>query len=185
MIRNLAILFIAGLLLVSASHAQECLIGSADICEGNQGQASGGGGGGLPSDETSCNAMAGWLNPTEATTTDNYFSMLDHGFSTVIANEDSLILPVAFTFSNFSVTVLVAPGGAANDDVWQITLLDDGVATAVTCDITGTETSCAGTDLTHSAAALSRMVMLIDSSTGVSAPTGTTQMHWTLCMDET
>jgi hypothetical protein len=183
MIKGLLPLLVAGLLLVSSSHAQECLIGSDDVCEGQQGQASGGGG--VPSDETVCNAMAGWLNPTESTGTDNIFSMLDHGNSTVIANEDSFILPVAMTFTEFTVTVLVAPGGAANDDVWQMTLVDDGASTAVTCDITGTETSCSATDLTHSAAALSRMVVFIDSSTGVSAPTGTTKMWWTLCMDPT
>jgi hypothetical protein len=170
----------AGLLFAAVALPQECLIGSGS-CEGLPGTAPGGGGG----DGTECNVMADFLAPTSWRATDDYVNMLDHTKGASEATEDDFIIPVAMTFSSFSVYLETAPGGAADDDAWAITLRDDLASTDITCSITGTETSCEATDITHDAAQFSRMTILIDSDTGVSEPTNSLKMWITMCMDPT
>lgn len=59
------------------------------------------------------------------------------------------VLPINGTFSNMTVTVDTAPGGAAS---WTITLFDNNVATGHACTITSAITSCTASG-THSATA--------------------------------
>ena len=119
-----------------------------------------------------CQAVVSFeFNPTEAGATDDYVNLVDGGSSATIADEDAYVTPsLVLHASHLFASVDVAPTA---DDTWQFTLVDDGVSTILTCDITGaTDTTCENTDY-GSVARIeknSKLTVLVDSSTGLADP---------------
>ncbi len=121
------------------------------------------------------------VNPTEASATDDFMSMFDHGGSTTEGNEDEFIANDALlTFHSLRCDVATAPG--AGNDPWAVTIRDDGGDTTVTCTIDETATSCA--DSTNSAvvAAGSLVNFDISSAGGDADPTANALITCSVCM---
>ena len=128
-----------------------------------------------------CAPIAVNINPTETQATDDYINLTDETFSTTAAAEDEFTVPVNLNAHSLRVDVDVAPSGT---DKWDITVIDDGAATAVTCSITGTATTC---ESAFSAVATiakgSDLTVLVDSGNGASDPALAAEMRIAFCLD--
>ncbi len=92
------------------------------------------------------------VNPTEASATDDFLSMFDHGGSTTEGNEDLFLANDALlTFHSMRCDIDVAPG--VGNDTIRVLMRDDGGDTAVVCDIDETATSCTSGALSAAVAA--------------------------------
>lgn len=90
---------------------------------------------------TQCTSVvAGEYNPTEASATDDYLNLVDQTFSTVVADEDSFMVPTNTAARLLRAEVDVAPG--VGNDPWVVTLMDDTNTTSLTCTIDESQTFC-------------------------------------------
>jgi hypothetical protein len=154
----------------------ECLVGSGS-CEYLVASAGGGGGAG-----GACAIKADRLiTPTTAGANDNYIDLVLHTTATTESGQLSLLTPKELTVSNLMVRILTAPG---TGDKWRIILRDDGVSTGVTCDISGTELTCADTENTAVIAAGSALTFLVESDAGSTDPTASGHMTLAFCTDD-
>jgi hypothetical protein len=126
-----------------------------------------------------CTVQAFQVNPSE--TTPFYIALADNTQGSTEANDNNWRPPQDMMAHSLSVVVDVAPGGAANDDSWVITLRDDTADTSLTCTITGLATSC--TDVTHTPtiALGSEVAMKTDPSVGVSNPDAAAKIWISFC----
>jgi hypothetical protein len=152
----------------------ECLIGTG-TCEVFPGQANPSGGG-------NCRIMGWGSIPVTVQGSQDYWNLVDHSKGTTAAAEDDFIVPIDMKIYNLLVSVVQAPGGAADDDVWSIAVLDDNVATVMACDITGTETSCTYTATEPVVVAGSSLTVFVTSDNGVSDPDSASKMSAYFCM---
>ena len=183
-------LFVAAVALPQESLTSgECLIGAAASCELltsgeslTSGEylvsvAAGGGGGG-----GACSVVSDRLltaNVSQAT--DDYINLATHAQATSETALLGFLTPTALTASNLHVRVLTAPSAG---DTWQITLRDDGVNTALTCDITGTAVDCSDSANSVSIDVGSALTILVDSSTGTANPDAPGHMTFSFCVDD-
>jgi len=141
----------------------------------------------IGADELSSSEVCGTLlyssvNPTEAGATDDFMSFWDHSGSTTEANEDEFLVNSALlTFHSLRCDIDVAPGAGADD--WRIVVKDDGVDTAVTCDISETAVFCIDATNSAAAAAASAVNFDINSDVGAGAdPAAAALITCTVCM---
>ena len=134
-------------------------------------------------DEDKGCGLIGWsVNPTEAGATDDFVNLTDGTFSTTAAAEDELIVPFKVKLHNLIVDVNTAP---TVNDTWQMTVMADGVATGLTCDISGaTAVSCSTGFLYGVADAGADLTLLIDSDTGTGDPATTMSVNAILWEEE-
>jgi hypothetical protein len=124
--------------------------------------------------------VSGFLNPTEAGATDDFLNLVDNTRGAADADEDEFVVPVAMVAHSLKVSDVTDPGGAG--DTWDITVMDDGVATALTCTVANTETACSDVANTPTIAADSDMTVLVDSGNGASDPDASANMRISFCL---
>ncbi len=90
-----------------------------------------------------------------------------------LATDVQISLPRASTTTNLSVILDTAPGGSNS---FTFTILKNGTATSLTCQITGSATTCSDTSHTVSFAAGDTLVLQATSTTTANA----TQCGWSL-----
>ncbi len=135
----------------------------------------------LADSDIQCQVVAQAFDPTEAGGTDDYLNLADGTFGTSTTADDEFTVPVNVKVWGLRVDVNTAP--TAND-TWQITVVDDGVATLVTCDITGaSDTSCQNVNNVATIVAGSDLMVLVDSSTGSGDPATTSELRVAFCID--
>jgi hypothetical protein len=131
-------------------------------------------------DDSICSTVvAVFIDPTEAGATDDYINLIDSTFNTSDAAEDEFTVSVAMYANHLRVSDVTDPGAAG--DIWQITVMDDGAKTALTCDIGNGETSCTDTGEV-SVGAGSDMTVMVDSGTGSTDPAASGNMRVTFCL---
>ena len=129
-----------------------------------------------------CQVISNAIDPTEAGATDDYINLADGSFSATVADEDEFIVPTNVKVWGLAVTVDVAPTA---DDTWAITIVDDGVATGVTCSITGaSDVSCNDFSNVASVASGSDLTVLVDSSTGLADPAAAAEIRFGFCISQ-
>lgn len=130
-------------------------------------------------DSVCVSVVAVFINPTEAGATDDYINLVDSSIGTTDAAEDEFVVPAAMRANNLSVTDVTDPGAAG--DIWEVTLMDDGAATALTCNVGNGETSCTDTTNNPSIAAGSDLTIRVDSSTATD-PDASANMRVAFCL---
>lgn len=132
-----------------------------------------------PAAAAECHIQSMALNPTELSI--RYESLVDHGDGGTESGENRLVVPTDMVASNLFAVIDVAPGGAANDDAWGITLRDDTADTSLTCDIVGLATTCSDTTNEPIVLSGSRVTMKVDPNAGTSQPDTSTIIHIYFC----
>lgn len=110
-----------------------------------------------------------------STSATNYNALLATGSASWNATEIArhMVVPHALTLDMLRVIVTTAPGGAAS---WTVTIMKNGVATALTCTISGSSTS--AQDLTHSVSFAAGDLISIQW-TPASTPAASGTVYWT------
>jgi hypothetical protein len=126
------------------------------------------------------------VDPTEAGATDDFMSLSDHGGGTTEANEDDfMVAAAAGTMNNLICEVNAAPTGT---DTWQMTVrhgVPGGlVDSLLTCDITGTATTCTDVGNAPVYAAGDHLTIKVDSSTGATDPAAAILMECSFCLGQ-
>ena len=124
----------------------------------------------------SCVPLGGFLNPDESAAT--YLNLVDSTQGSTDAAEDMFLVPIDATVSSLRVEVDVAPGGI---EVWEITVMDDGVATNVVCEIEGAAVTCNSAEFSADVVAASDMTVRVQE-TGDGAPANAAEMKIALCL---
>lgn len=109
--------------------------------------------------------LAGWSSTSPSTSASNYITPVCAGGASWSGTENARrqVRPHAETINELRVTVATAPGVGKS---YAVTLMVNGVASALTCTISGTATS--AQDLTHSVS-----ISALDSISMRFVPTGT------------
>ena len=132
---------------------------------------------------TNCTSVvAGELDPTEVAGT-NYLNLVDNTVDPDETAADMFMVPVAMTAGNLMVKVDTAPG--ENKGYWTITFRDDAASTAMTCQISGTDTGCEDAANSASLAAGSKLdIQVISTQAGdpLADPTAATEMTVSFCL---
>jgi len=134
-------------------------------------------------DKLDCQVVAEAVNPTEAGGTNDYVNLTDGTISATATAEDEFTVPTEVIVHSLSVEVDVAPTA---DDTWVFTVVDDSVATPVTCSITGaSDTSCiSGSFVSATVLGGSDLMVLIDSSTGTADPAAAAEARISFCISK-
>ncbi len=120
-----------------------------------------------------------FINPTEAGATDDYINLVDSSFGTTDAAEDEYVVLSDMVAHTLRVSDVTDPGTAG--DIWEVTLMDDGVATALTCNVANAGTSCSDTSNTPPIAASSDLTIRVDSNSGTD-PDASGNMRVSFCL---
>jgi len=131
-------------------------------------------------DSTCIHIVSVFINPTEAGATDDYINLVDSSIGTTDAAEDEFVVPFGAVAHRLTVSDVTDPGAAG--DIWQITVMDDGAATALTCDVDNGETACNDISSEVSIGLFSDMTVLVDSSTGSTDPDASGNMRVAFCL---
>ncbi len=111
----------------------------------------------------------------------NYGDLVLHFAATTdTATIASFMVPVDMVGHSLKVTMLAPPG---TGDIWRMTIRDDGVATALTCDIADLETSCVNQSDEPVFDAGSRLTLVVSSAFGASAPDASGFMMLSFCLE--
>jgi hypothetical protein len=86
------------------------------------------------------------INPTEFDFTNDFINLVDGTTDSIEASEDVFVVPINVIASHLFAAVDVAPG--AGKDRWTISVSDDGVDTALSCQIDELATSCTSNNAT-------------------------------------
>jgi hypothetical protein len=133
-----------------------------------------------------CQVIARQDVPSTSQAQKTYISMLNESnlSTSSAANEvlyDHLHLPVAMTAHSLHAQVSIAPGGS---DVWTIVLRKNtSTSTSLTCQITGSNTSCDDLVNVPTFVAGDTLHLRVWSADGATAPTTSGQMLISLCLD--
>ena len=126
-----------------------------------------------------CAVQAFDFNPNEAGV--YYISLIDGTTGTTESGDNHFTPSVDMVAASLRVVVNVAPGGAANDDEWTVTVRDDLADSTLGCVITGLETDCQDSVSTPTIATDSEVTLKVDATTGTSAPDAAARMWVTFC----
>jgi hypothetical protein len=127
------------------------------------------------------NVLATSLDATTAET--KYASLLKGGTTNATETSvDDFIVPKSLVAHSLRALTATAPGAGANP--WTITLRDDAAATVLTCDITGTNTSCTNTGSLVSIAAGSKLTVSAHSTGGGTPSAATAEVLVSFCTNE-
>ncbi len=127
--------------------------------------------------------VAGFVNPTHARATDDFLNLVDNAMvstASTQADVDEFTVPVDVVISNLAVSDVTDPGTAG--DTWDIYVLDDGVKTALTCEVANGETTCFNLSQHPFVLANSDLVVMIDSGEGDSDPAPSGNMRISFCI---
>jgi hypothetical protein len=128
-----------------------------------------------------CGIVGGEIDPTEAGATDDFINLAEGDtFETTAAAADGLIVPVAVTAWGLNVIVDVA---ATVNDEWTVSVVDDTVASVLSCVITGAAGVSCTSDSYVDIAAGSKLTVLVDSDTGTADPAAAALMSVAFCLD--
>ena len=124
------------------------------------------------------------VDPTEASATDDYLSLLDGSGSTTEANEDDYILANAtLAFHSLNCFVATAPG--VGNDPWVMTIRSGAVGSlgdsSHTCTIDEAATTCVGTGSSPSPTAGQAVTIGISSAGGDADPTANALVTCMVC----
>ena len=129
------------------------------------------------------------FNPTEASATDDYASLVGINVATGLAlfgatetSVDQFLVPVGVNIDNLRVDVATAPG--AGNDPWTITIRDDAASTTLTCTVDETATTCNDAVAPVVVAANSRLDVLVSSAGGDADPTATALITVSFCITQ-
>mgnify|MGYP000184432191 CR=1 FL=1 len=131
--------------------------------------------------DRSCGPISETVNPTEARATNDYINLTDGTIGTTAAAEDEYVIGTKAVFWGLYADVDVAPGSG---DMWDVTVVDDGTATRLTCRISGTATNCSTTsDVEIVMAKGSDVTVLVSSASGASDPDAAAEIRVGFCVD--
>lgn len=134
----------------------------------------------LADSDKACAPISETINPTEAQATNDYINLTDGTFGTTAAAEDEFVIGAQVQFHSLYADVDAAPGGT---DKWTVTVVDDGTATLLSCNITGSQTSCSNTSNVVTMAAGSDITVLVSSANGTGDPDTAAEIRVGFCAD--
>jgi hypothetical protein len=127
------------------------------------------------------NVVAVAIDPTTASPT-QFVNLVDNTTGLTEASDDFYVTPIDLVAHSLRVLSPTAPG--AGQDPWVVTLRDDAAATALSCTIDETATSCTDVSDLVSIAAGSKLTVSI-SATGADAdPTDTAELAISFCTNQ-